>query len=299
MTAAPASPSAMPAVTTTKIDEGKVENELARLLALERTERPPIQIEGGQLKIGDFNQAQRVANTILQAGTYPESWVKEGADHKKSLAAITLALLYGAESGFSLTQTMTCVYVVNGKPSLYGDGPIAKVRSSGLLHKITEAWEGSGDTLKCTVTVWRVPGPGGEIDGPHVRSFSAQDAKDQGLGGGTKWSLWKNKGSWRRMCQCRARAWVLRDVFPDVLMGLLIAEEYEGTEPERPVDTTISQRLVAQAAKTAAAPTPENPAPQAPKPEPAPAPSPDGAAFADEMARETQKTAAARERKRA
>lgn len=225
-------------------------SEFARLMAREKIERPPIMVEDGRLAITDFSQAYRVANTIFAAGTYPESWVKREATKEGALAAITLCLMYGAENGFSLTQTMTCVYVVNGKPSLYGDGPIAKVYASGKLASIKETWEGEGDKLKCTVTIRRrerIDAPESDWSEPHTRSYSVQDSKDAGLGG----PLWKNKGQHRRMVQCRARAWVLRDHFPDVLMGLLIKEEYDGTDldPAASTGSTISSRLEAEASK--------------------------------------------------
>lgn len=207
-------------------------------LAVRGDRPPPILIsEAGQVIIADFDQAQRLGKALYGSQMYPESWVQRGADAAGAVASIAVCLMFGRENGFSLTQTMTCVYVVNRKPALHSDGPIAKVYQSGLLKEIKENWEGDGDKLKCTVTVWRKQRDGDEPSGPHTRSFSVEDAKQAQL----RWAA--DKGKQRRMCQCRARAWVLRDVFPDVLMGLAIAEEYEGTELDQPRETTIGQRL--------------------------------------------------------
>jgi hypothetical protein len=69
-------------------------------------------------------------------------------------------------------------------------------------------------------------------------SFSVSDAKRAGL--------WGKQGPWsqypKRMLQLRARAFALRDAFPDALRGLASAEEEQDTitvtaeviEPEKP-----------------------------------------------------------------
>jgi hypothetical protein len=74
---------------------------------------------------------------------------------------------------------------------------------------------GEGDKLVATCTAIRV---GAE---PVVRSFSVEDAKKAGL--------WGKAGPWqqypKRMLQMRARGFAVRDAFPDVLRGLITAEE--------------------------------------------------------------------------
>ena len=63
---------------------------------------------------------------------------------------------------------------------------------------------------------------------PITRTFSIDDAKRAGL--------WQKPGPWTdypdRMLMMRARAFALRDAFPDVLMGLYLREEFEGVEAE-------------------------------------------------------------------
>jgi len=63
---------------------------------------------------------------------------------------------------------------------------------------------------------------------PITRTFSIEDAKRAGL--------WQKPGPWTdypdRMLMMRARAFALRDAFPDVLMGLYLREEFEGVEAE-------------------------------------------------------------------
>jgi hypothetical protein len=68
---------------------------------------------------------------------------------------------------------------------------------------------------------------------PLARTFSVADAIRAGL--------WRKPGPWcdypRRMLQMRARAFALRDAFPDVLGGLYLREEFEGvTRAPSPTD---------------------------------------------------------------
>jgi hypothetical protein len=109
----------------------------------------------------------------------------------------------------------------DGRPALWGDAVIALVRGSGLLDSIHE--EITADVATCTVKRRGEP--------PASRSFSVEDAKRAGLYG--------KQGPWqqypKRMLQMRARAWALRDVFPDVLRGVHVAEEAQDMPNERPM----------------------------------------------------------------
>ena len=69
-----------------------------------------------------------------------------------------------------------------------------------------------------------------------VARFSVADAKKAGL--------WGKAGPWsqypKRMLQLRARGFALRDAFPDVLKGLVTAEEAQDyTQPEQPREPVV------------------------------------------------------------
>jgi hypothetical protein len=89
------------------------------------------------------------------------------------------------------------------------------VRASGLLADFAEGVEGDGDGRIGWCRATRV---GGETV---AHRFSVADAVTA--------ELWGKAGPWtnypQRMLHMRPRAWVLRDLFPDVLSGLAIAEE--------------------------------------------------------------------------
>ena len=103
---------------------------------------------------------------------------------------------------------------------------LALVRGSGLLEYIKEEPTDAG----CTCTVKRR----GEDE--VCRSFSMEDAKRAGLAG--------KQGPWaqypKRMLQMRARSWALRDVFPDVLKGVYIAEEARDMPTEKDITADAS-----------------------------------------------------------
>ena len=132
---------------------------------------------------------------------------------------ILVAIQWGMELGLQPMQAMQNIAVINGRPALWGDAVIALVRSSPLCEYIYETDD--GETATC-----RVKRRGEE---EQFRTFSQLEAKAAGLAG--------KQGPWtqypKRMRQLRARAFALRDVFPDVLRGMPMAEELQDMPTER------------------------------------------------------------------
>jgi hypothetical protein len=118
-------------------------------------------------------------------------------------------------------------------PTIWGDAALALVEVSGLLVSIEETLseETSSthepDTKTALCTVCR----SGRLN-PITRSFSVHDAIRAGL--------WQKPGPWTdypdRMLMMRARAFALRDAFPDVLSGLYLREEFERGQGDRDND---------------------------------------------------------------
>ena len=150
-------------------------------------------------------------------------------DFKGKPGNCLIAIQWGSELGLKPLQAVQNIAVINGRAALWGDAVIALVRSSPLCEYITESDD--GDTATC-----RVKRRGEDEE---VRTFSMSDAKTAGLLG--------KQGPWtqypKRMRQMRARAFALRDVFPDVLRGMPIAEEImdiPASEPHRTTATVVS-----------------------------------------------------------
>lgn len=169
----------------------------------------------------------RLANALHKSGLAPSTL--------SSPEKITVAIMAGAELGLPPFQSLQSFAVINGRPSLWGDGFLAVVRSKGF--KVREWPEGEGDTLTAFCEVIR-PDNGEVI----TRSFSVEDAR--------KANLWNKTGPWqtnpKRMLQMRARGFACRDGAADVLRGFQIAEEasdYTSPAPSAPQPAGLKHRL--------------------------------------------------------
>lgn len=151
-----------------------------------------------------LDEALKFADVLAKSSIVPK-------DFNGNPGNILVAIQWGMELGLQPMQAMQNIAVINGRPSLWGDAVIALVRGSPLCESIIESID--GDTATCRVKRRGEP--------EQSRSFSMADAKAAGLSG--------KSGPWtqypKRMLQMRARAFALRDVFPDVLRGMPIAEE--------------------------------------------------------------------------
>jgi len=129
---------------------------------------------------------------------------------------IMVAVQWGYEIGLAPLQALQNISVINGKPSVYGDAAMALVQASSVCDGVDEYFENEGTPNPIAVCVARRKGRN-----PVIARFSVEDAKRAGL--------WGKQGPWqsypKRMMQMRARGFALRDAFPDVLKGLITAEE--------------------------------------------------------------------------
>lgn len=161
-----------------------------------------------------IDEAIRLAEIMSKSNIVPK-------DYMGNPGNILVAIQWGAEIGLPPLQAMQNIACINGRPSVWGDAVLAIIRGSGALESITE--DVSDKEAVCTVKRRGEP--------PVSRSFSMDDAKRAGLAG--------KSGPWqqypKRMLQMRARAWALRDVFPDVLRGVHVAEEAQDMPVERPM----------------------------------------------------------------
>jgi hypothetical protein len=181
-------------------------------------------IAGGAIKAivpQDFDGAWRIAQAVVGADMAPKSM--------KTVPQCAVAILHGLEVGLPPMQALQSIAVINGRPSVWGDGAIGLIQSSGLLDDQDEHFEGQEGTMEFkAVCVLKRKGK----TRPYRAEFSMADAKGAGLLG--------KEGPWqtyrKRMLKMRARAWAMRDGFSDVLKGLSIAEEQEDVERARQPD---------------------------------------------------------------
>jgi len=141
-------------------------------------------------------------------------------DYKGKAANILVAIQFGSEIGLPPMQSLQSIAVINGRPSLWGDGALALIQGHPDFEDIQES-----DTGKEATCVIKRRGRS-----PVIRKFSDEDAQKAGL--------LSKPGPWvqyrARMRQMRARGFAMRDSFADVLKGVSIAEE----AMDIPVDTS-------------------------------------------------------------
>lgn len=179
----------------------------------------PQQKSGGVVALQPQTMGEMLefAKTIASSDMVPKEFRGKPGD-------IVLAIQHGAELGMKPAQSLQSICVINGKPSIYGDTMLALVMASGLLDSIDEEFleDREGKTTGATCTVVR---RGFE---PLERKFTMSHAAKANLTG--KPGPWSQYPA--RMCQMRARAWALRDRFPDILKGMQIREEAEDIDAQ-------------------------------------------------------------------
>ena len=167
---------------------------------------------GFDLSPQTFEQAMKFSQMLAESDLVPK-------DFRGKPGNCLIAMQWGSELGLKPLQALSNIAVVNGRAALWGDAVIALVRSSPLCEYVQESDDGHTATCRAKRR--------GEPE--QVVTFSMDDAKQAGLTG--------KQGPWsqypKRMRQMRARAFALRDVFPDVLRGMPVAEEVQDMPTER------------------------------------------------------------------
>jgi hypothetical protein len=153
-----------------------------------------------------MNEIREYAQEIASSGLAPKSY--------RTPSQIAIAIASGLEVGLKPLQSLQYIAVINGRPTIWGDGMVGIVQASGLLEEYSLTWNEERSEAVCTVKR-----RGSKSS--HTVRFGFAEARDGNLMG--------KQGPWqqfpKRMCQWRARSWAFRDVFADVLMGLTIADE--------------------------------------------------------------------------
>jgi hypothetical protein len=197
-----------------------------------RQNNPIARTTGSQLQVTNTTELKELADVLYRGGLAPA-----GIDNPNKVAAVILA---GFEVGLPPTQALGSIMLTNGRLSIYGDGAMALVRASGLLESIREWVDGDGDARTGHCVVKRKGEPEREF------TFSIADAKRAGLIERAMGKDGKGKGPWvsypDRMLIARPRGFAFRDVFPDVLRGLITYEEAVDTV-ETVQATVVSSRV--------------------------------------------------------
>ena len=227
----PLDPIVEPAKTEEKKDESTVNmrtNEGKALVALSENGLPvPKNIE----------EEFRVADALLKGKGLPD-WVKT------SVQAFVVSQFCRA-LGFQPIVGVQFMQMVNGRLSLWGEGPLAAVRNSGQLESIEEffstkdyvkiCWDNKNLDAEVEFAVCRVKRFGAPTK---EFVFSAKDANQVKRGIEDIWKKWRPI-----MMKRKARAIALKDEFGDVLLGAPISEYTFHTAPDFEKDAPAAPKL--------------------------------------------------------
>ena len=194
-----------------------------------------------------FEDIQRMAIMIAAAGWAPASYREDYTEEDKKAFVkksskpfnankIAAGIMHGLEVGFSPIASLQSIALLNGMPTIWGDGALALVQNSGLLENYSEELvkDDKGNPSYARVIAKR-------------RGFDTPLTVEFGLSEAGKAGLLVKEGPWilypGRMMTMRARAWVLRGLFADVLRGLHIREEIEDIAHEDPPKVEEPKRM--------------------------------------------------------
>lgn len=161
----------------------------------------------------NFAEAQKFAQLVAESDFAPK-------DFKGKPGNILVAMQYGNEIGLKPMQALQNISVINGRPTLWGDAALGLIRCHSSCKYVKEWLEGSIKE-NSAVAYCEVMRGSEKI----LRSFSIDQARRAGL--------LSKQGPWQaypeRLLQMRARGFALRDAYADLLKGMYLREELEGS----------------------------------------------------------------------
>jgi hypothetical protein len=156
---------------------------------------------GGAIEPATLGELAKLAGTAADSGFF-------GAQNQ---AQAMMLMLAGRDIGFSYTQSLRAFHVIKGKPSLSADAMVAVCLSRKDLCVYFRCVE----STKVSAT-WETERVGND---PVRLTFTIEEAKDAGI----ITDMYRKFPA--RMLSARCKAYLARDVYPELLMGLYDPDE--------------------------------------------------------------------------
>lgn len=213
--------------------------------AMAAAPKPQVGIDDrGRANAGNLDELFRLANALFKGSAFPK-WVRSPEQ------ALGICI-YLKNLGLEVMTGIQHVCEVNGRLSLWGEGPLAAVRASGKLKSIKEGFYTKDYEEICfknknldadmhfalCVTIRKDNGEKRET------WFSIKDEATANKGLDAIW-----RGYRRTMYKRKARAENLKDNFGDILQGAGISEYDNESSPDMPVSLSAPNESLAEKLK--------------------------------------------------
>lgn len=207
----------------------KKELAVAKAETLETRTLAQMSIGKNGLEATNTAQIWWLAGVYYRSGAAPkDDMIDKGVarPERDVRSRLFIKMSFGAELGMKPLQSLQNIAIINNRPCIWGDAAKALVLQSGLCEYCYDEEIGKQGTdgwgFAC-----RTKRKG---QAEETTTFTMIDAKRAGLASkpGDLYKLYP-----QRMLMFRARGFRLRDTYPDVLKGLVTAEEARDIDRER------------------------------------------------------------------
>lgn len=217
--------------------------------------------ESGAVALNSLSDQLAFAKSLMQQELVSSTF--------KTPQQVVVAFQYAKAMKMPELLAIKQMYVVNGRPCLWGDGPLALCQRSGKVASIEEFFLDEKMEIICVANrnlnakvyaaITRIRRAGDTQTQEDY--FTLDDMKRAGVDS----SKFGKKDVWakyeRNMLRYRARSMSLKTKFADMIMGIGIAEYDFNFSPETPeivaTANTFAEELTERYAKEEAAPMPE------------------------------------------
>lgn len=202
-----------------------------------------LQIVDGRVQVSTLQDAYYLCKLLHHAGMVPKDKQGQGGA-EKCLAAY----LYGMNVGLDIMTSVQSVAVIGNMPSVWGDAMLALVKNSKTLERWIEVDFAplEDDEGMASICIAKRKDVGVELDIKKLREdqmawpeihelallsgwfsniYTDEDIATAGLGSKDTYAR-----HGRRMRKMRARAFTLRDGWPDILKGIHAREEFDSDQ---------------------------------------------------------------------
>lgn len=192
----------------------------------------------------DFQSGWKLAQVLANSGLVPKEFSGKPE-------AVFAAAAFGAEVGLSVMQSLRMVNVINGKPGLGADGMAAVCLAHRDVCEFLREVETNDDH-----STWETK----RVSSPMPQSYTFRMAEAVAAGWTTRNPNWKSQP--QRMLRARAKSFLCRDVYPDLVGGIYDPQELkdaEAADREASQREVLERRLASQPVTVEVAPSSQAP----------------------------------------